>query len=102
MTSSNYIERIADEIRAAVPSEVLPKGPIDHLFLAYAVLALAKGELVTPEDVHNAWASWMTSRDPHHESIKPYSELSFDDRREDDPFVSAIRTVASRLPGTHA
>jgi hypothetical protein len=61
------------------------------LFLIYASLALAKGSEVDRRDVHNAWAAWMASRNPDHESIRPYEELSAQTKEEDDPFVAAIR-----------
>jgi len=96
MTGS-YIVDIAAEIQAAVPPESLPAGDIDDLFLVYAVLALAKGADVEARDIHNAWAAWMSTRDPHHESIVPYDDLSPDVRREDDPYLAAVRSVAHRL-----
>jgi hypothetical protein len=58
------------------------------------VLALTRGEHVTRRDVHDAWAAWMTLTDPEHVSIKPYEDIPDDVRREDDPFVSAIRRAA--------
>jgi hypothetical protein len=94
--SQSYIRRLADDIRARVPGDVIPNDA-DGLFLIYAALALAKGERVNGRDVHNAWAAWMASRDPSHDSIKPYDELPADVRREDGPFVLAIRGAASAL-----
>lgn len=97
MTSSNYIEQIATEIRSAVPPEDIPEGDSHQLFLAYAVLALAKGNQVDRRDVHNAWSAWMTQQDPSHDSIRPYEDLPSDVKGEDDPYVSAIRRVAKRI-----
>jgi hypothetical protein len=94
MTSENFIKTAADEIRSAVPPEALPDEASDDLFLIYAVLLLAKGEDVQARDVHNAWSAWMTTHDPRHESIRPYDELPSDVRREDDPYLLAIRNVA--------
>ncbi len=96
MTGS-YIADIAAEIRAAVPPESLPADDTDELFLIYAVLALAKGVDVQARDIHNAWAAWMSTKDPQHESIVPYDELPPDVRREDDPYLAAVRSVARRL-----
>jgi hypothetical protein len=81
-----------------VPQEVLPKGDTDLLFLMYAVLALTVGEDVQAEDVHDTWSAWMTYRDPSHESIKPFARLSPETKKTDQPFVDAIRKVASQLP----
>jgi hypothetical protein len=69
---------------------------LDDLFLLYALLARTKGQAVTSEDVHDAWAVWTLSRGEDHEAIKPYSELDASTRREDQPFVEAIRAVANR------
>lgn len=96
MTGS-YIAGIATKIRASVPSELVPEGDTDDLFLIYAVLALAKGDGVDARDIHNAWAAWMSTKDPAHESIVPYEDLSADVRREDDPFLNAVREVGRDL-----
>jgi hypothetical protein len=88
--SRSYIEALADDIRRRVPSELVPDAP-EALFLIYAALGLAKGERVDGRDVHNAWAAWMATRDPSHDSIKPYDELTDEVRDEDGPFVRAIR-----------
>jgi hypothetical protein len=63
----------------------------------YAVLALTVGKDVRAEDVHNAWSAWMTYRDPSHESIKPFTHLSPETKKTDQPFVDAIRKVTSQL-----
>lgn len=93
----NYISDIAEQIRQEVPSEVLPGGDTNLLFLIYAVLALTIGQDVRSEHVHDAWAAWMTHSDPSHESIKPFGELSLETKKDDQPFVDAIRRIASRL-----
>jgi hypothetical protein len=93
----NYIDRIAKEIRSAVPDgSDLPAGDLDALFRLYALLLLVKRSDVSAEDVHNAWAVWMSSNDPSHESIKPFYELDHGTRHEDDLYVSAIKKVASQ------
>ncbi|HZJ28150.1 MAG TPA: hypothetical protein VFF40_14250 [Acidimicrobiia bacterium] len=94
----NFIETLASEIRAELPIEVLPDDDTDQLFLFYAVLLLAKETSVTPEDVHNAWAAWMSGRDEGHPSVVPFSELDEATKAEDLPFVDAIRRVAERRP----
>jgi len=90
----NYLAQIAERIRREIPPNKLPDGDLDSLFLAYAVLALAKGERITREDVHNAWVAWMTEQGKEHESLRPFSELPSDIKEEDDEFVMAIRRVA--------
>lgn len=93
--SSSYIEGLASAIRSHVPQDRVPEGDVDGLFLIYAALGLAKGKDVNRRDVHNAWAAWMASEHPSHESIKPFEELDEETKREDDPYVSAIRTAVA-------
>jgi hypothetical protein len=94
----NYISEIVERIRNEVPQEVLPEGDTELLFLMYAVLALTVGKDVRAEDVHDAWSAWMTYRDPSHESIKPFTLLSPETKKTDQPFVDAIKKVAAQLP----
>ncbi len=96
----NYLDELADAIRREVDPASLPTGDTSALFRLYAVLALAKTTAVTAEVVHNAWVAWMSERHPTHEAIKRFHELPPDVQREDQPFLAAIRKVASRLPGT--
>ena len=93
----NYLLDIAEQVRDEVPQDVLPEGDLDLLFLLYAVLVLTVGQNVRSEHVHDAWAAWMTYQDASHDSIKPFSHLSAETKREDQPFVDAIRNVALRL-----
>jgi hypothetical protein len=90
----SYVDELADEIRRRVPPELVPRGDTAPLFRTYAVLAMAKGEAVELEDVHNAWAAWMSGQDPTHRSLKPLSELSDEVQRADEPYLEAIRAVA--------
>jgi len=91
-----YLDALADEIRAATAPGALPDDDTSSLFRAYAVLLLAKGEEVMPEDVHNAWVAWMLDRGESHESMVPFAELSAETQAEDSPFMAAVRTVARR------
>jgi hypothetical protein len=93
----NYVDDIAQRIKRAVPPDVLPDGETDLLFRMYAVLALAMGEKVGAEHVHDAWSAWMSQSDPGHESIEPFDRLSEDVRAQDEPFAEAIRKVAAEL-----
>jgi len=94
----NYISDMAEQIRRKVPPEMLPEGDTDLLFLMYAVLALTVGEDVRAEDVHDTWSAWMSYRDPSHESIKPFAQLDPQMKKTDQPFVDAIKKVATQLP----
>lgn len=95
----NYLDQLASEIRANVAADLLPADDTAVLFRLYAALALAKGEAVDAEDVHNAWAAWMSGQDPEHRSIKPFDELDRETQRADEPFVLAIRrALRARRP----
>jgi hypothetical protein len=90
-----YLDKTAAAIRARVPADVIPdEDGLDDLFRLYALLAHVKGEAVTAEDVHNAWSLWMLRQDSDHKSIKPFGDLDPATRREDRPFLEAIREVA--------
>lgn len=97
-----YLDELASEIERQVPAEVLPGGDTRPLFRLYALLALAKGRSVSEADVHNAWATWMSERDPDHRSLKPYEELDAETQASDVPFAKAIREVAQQLEQTPA
>lgn len=90
----SYVDELAEAIRRVVPSELLPDGDTTALFRTYAVLAMAKGEHVVLEDVHDAWAAWMSEQHPKHQSLKPLGELPAEVQRADQPYLDAIRTVA--------
>lgn len=92
-----YLDEIAAAIKSHVPAEVLPdEDHLDDLFRIYALLARVKGAHVTAENVHDAWALWMLGQERDHSSIKPFGELDPSTRRQDLPFLDAIRTVAAR------
>jgi hypothetical protein len=91
-----YLDDLAAQIEDEVPAEVLPGDDTGLLFRLYALLALAKGSAVTPNDVHNAWAVWMQETDPDHHAIRPYNELDAATQAADGPFVAAIRTGVER------
>lgn len=90
----SYIDELADAIRRAVAPHLLPDGDTRVLFRMYAVLALAKGEAVALEDVHDAWSAWMSGQDPQHQSLKPLAELSPEVQSADRPYLQAILAVA--------
>jgi hypothetical protein len=92
-----YVDELASEIQQHVPARLLPVGDTLPLFRMYALLALTKGQTVSAEDVHNAWAVWMLEQDPNHRSIKPFDELDADTQASDEPYVRAIRSVAEHL-----
>lgn len=90
----NYLDNIAMQIRERVSASDLPDEDVRGLFRMYAVLLLAKGTAVTTEDVHNAWAAWMSEKDPAHEAIVPFSRLPKCVALDDLPYAEAIRITA--------
>jgi hypothetical protein len=98
----NYIDELAEAIRGALPQELIPRGDTSVLFRIYAVLALVKGEEVVLEDVHDAWAAWMSGHDPDHRSLIPFAQLSGEVQSSDQPYLDAIQGVARDVGGTAA
>jgi hypothetical protein len=94
----SYLDDLAATIRGYAPASGLPTAELNSLFRLYAVLALAKGEDVTAEDVHNAWAAWTQDSDAcHHHAVRPFSELDYATQAEDSPYAEAIRSAVREL-----
>lgn len=99
MTNS-YLDKIAAEIRRTAEPDAAASDEDLPLYRLYAVLLLAKGQDVTAEDVHNAWAAWASAHDPENRNLLPFKELSLRVQRKDDSYVDAIHQVAERMrPG---
>jgi hypothetical protein len=92
-----YLDDLAARIRRYAPASGLPAHELDSLFRLYAVLALAKGEAVTAEDVHNAWAAWTQDSDADHSEVRPFSELDHATQAEDSPYAEAIHSAVREL-----
>lgn len=92
---TTYLERDADLIRQCLPAGAEAPDGSEELFLVYAVLLRAKGADTQAADVHDAWSAWMVGVDPDHESLRPFEELDAETRREDSPFLTAIRAAAA-------
>lgn len=90
----SYLDADAELIRSCLPEETrVPEGSED-LFVLYAVLMRVKGEATEAADVHDAWSAWISRSEPHHESIRPFDQLSPTVQAEDAPFLIAIRRAA--------
>lgn len=90
----NYIDRIAGEVRAALPASAEVPNGTEALFRGYAVLVLTKGVAATASDVHDVWSAWMSAREPDHESLVPFDALAPAVRAQDLPFLEAVQSVA--------
>lgn len=96
MRDTNYINELAQEIFWESNTDDDGFWFEDRLlYRAYALLLLAKGEAVTSEDVHNAWAVWAAEYDENHRSLIPFDELEPQIQELDEPYVRAIRKIAS-------
>ena len=77
----------------------------EQLVRYYALLALVKGEDVTLEDVHDAWAMNMNFKEKNppycyghdHLSIVPFDQLSKETQDRDVEYAEAIKKVAREL-----
>src|SRR5215210_6190825 len=93
----NYLDKLAAEIQRTADPDSTPPDEDLPLYRLYAVLLLAKGEDVTTEDVHNAWAAWASDHDPESRHLKPFKELSLAVQRKDEKYVGAIHKVSARM-----
>lgn len=99
----NYIDELAVTIyRQADPhtqprSKAKPPKQDMPLYRMYALLALAKGEATTAEDVHDAWSGWMAGLNPKHRNLIPFDELAAGVQRLDEPYVEAIHAAAREM-----
>lgn len=85
----NYIEEIRNRL-----SVELGKPLGDPLMDLYTLLVLVKGEAVTLEDVHDAWAVWKDRIRPDHHSLIPFGELSERVQGLDQHYADAIARTA--------
>ena len=92
-----YLDTIAMLIRDSLPEGTQPPDASESLFRFYSVLARAKGEAVTAEDVHDTWAAWMQTVNQDHAALVPFDELEPEVREEDIPYLKAIQKAARIL-----
>ncbi|MCX4809026.1 hypothetical protein OG601_47165 [Streptomyces sp. NBC_01239] len=84
-----------DTARTALESR-LP-GQDDALLDLYALLVLVKGEEVTLQDVHDAWAVWRSRTAPNHKSIMPFDQLTLSVQKLDQTYADAIAATRAAL-----
>ena len=92
----NYIDELGNKIFWETHTSESDSFWFDDrlLYRAYALLLLAKGEAVTNEDVHNAWAVWAAEYDENHRSLIPFDKLPPQIQALDEPYTQAIRKIA--------
>ncbi len=81
------------EARAALLANY-PGEADERLIDLYTLLVLVKGESVTLEDVHDAWAVWTEPTRPDHRSLVPFDQLSTEVQELDEPYRAAIAAAA--------
>lgn len=96
-----YLEAIAVAIYQY--AEQRPAGSVycdsdAEWYRGYALLALAKGEAVTPQDIHDAWtAGTIRKLTPEgaaaHPFCVPYPELPEEVQRWDDTYAETIQGI---------
>ena len=96
MTEPSYIDRIAIAIHQEAEPDSDPTEDL-ALYRLYAVLLLAKGESVTDEDVHDAWAAWASEHQPGHRSLVLFRMLPYHIQEMDRPYTLAIHAVSARM-----
>jgi hypothetical protein len=95
----NYLDQIANEIHRAAYGDTECDPDDLPLYRIYAVLTLAKGTKVTAEDAHDGWSAWCAGTQPDHPCLIPFEELNSVVQSVDEPYVAAIRRVASLREG---
>lgn len=93
----SYLDEISTEIRRTAEPEAVENEEDLLLYRVYAVLLLAKGEKVSAEDVHNAWAVWACEHEPNSKSLIPFQELSPSAQSKDSVYVEAIHKVDKHI-----
>lgn len=98
MSKITYIDTVANKI--ATETNVKNRS----LLQLYTLLVLTKGENITLEDVHDAWATSMNFRPvtPYcygheHKSIIPFDQLSEETQNKDVKFVKKLQKIAKDL-----
>jgi hypothetical protein len=94
---ATYLDELACRI-AALAEPGAGMGPDDlKLYRLYALLARAKGEATTLEDVHDAWSIWQADIRPDHKSLVPFARLHPEVQALDAPYRDAIHAAAREL-----
>lgn len=83
----NYVQKVIDQLDESLGG--LP----DELLDLYTLLAFVKGDIVTLEDVHDAWAIWKNRIRPDHKSLIPFDELTLEVQELDRKYADAIAAV---------
>ena len=93
-----YIDKVVNMVKEQAH---IKNNDLAHM---YALLVLVKGENITLEDVHDAWAMNMNYRPQtpycyghEHHSIVPFDELSVECQSKDQQYVNTLIAIARSL-----
>lgn len=84
-----------NNVRNALSKKLIGIHP--ELLDLYTLLAYVKGQQVTCEDVHHAWATWQGKSKSSHRWLIPFGELPDEVKAKDQPYVDAIKAVAAEV-----
>lgn len=88
-----YVQQARAALRRAYPTAAQDQVK-ESLYL---LLVLVKGQDVTAEDVHNAWAVWRSLADPTHQHLVPFDQLSAEVRELDLVYTQRVAAAAKEL-----
>ena len=95
---TTYIDMVVNEVSKRTH---IRNANLVHL---YALLVLIKGEEITLEDVHDAWAMDMNFRPRagrcyghDHTSIVPFDDLGEEIQNKDRKYVDTLRSIAREM-----
>ncbi len=93
----SYIDDIAEAVKGELPAGSRPSSAAETLYRLYALLVLTRGTETSLENVHDAWAVWVSEQGEDHESLVPFAELDHEVQLEDRVYMEAIHSVARGL-----
>jgi hypothetical protein len=87
----NYFEQVMSRLE-----ELHPNMERDY-YRAYALLVFVKGQKVTLEDVHDAWAMVRNETNPNHKDLVRFKKLPATIAEWDRPYAESIKKVAEEI-----
>ncbi len=85
-----------DEVRQSLEEQLPGLAADKELHDLYALLAFVKGQAVTLEDVHDAWAIWRSRIAPQHRFLIPFNQLAPEVQELDQKYADAIGAAAQQ------
>lgn len=86
----SYVTEARDRLLARLGDTADDWSTEEQLLDLYTLLVLVKGDEVTPEDVHDAWAVARQRTRPEHPDLIPFDGLDKEVQAYDEPYADAI------------